>query len=352
MKKNILITGASGWLGINLINAFLNGIDLYEETKNLSNEINLNVFLPKGEEIRLKKLFGDKLNYFTGDITNISDCRNFINNFDNFDLFHLAGIIHPKKISDLYSINYQGTKNILDNCNKSNCDKFIFISSNSPFGINKNQNEPFDENSKYKPYLSYGKSKKLAEEFVINYCKKKFINFIIVRPTWFYGPFQPKRQNLFFDMIINGKVPVVGNGSNLRSMTNTENLSYALILIWKNKKIKDDIFWIADEMPYSYISVINNVRNILEEKFKIKVKNRNLYLPNFLSLIAYIVDYFLQKLNLYNSKIHVLSELNKNIFCNIDKAKIILNYKPKINLENGLERNFNWMFNKNNNHYD
>ena len=33
--KNVLITGASGWLGINLINTFLKGIDLYPETKNL-----------------------------------------------------------------------------------------------------------------------------------------------------------------------------------------------------------------------------------------------------------------------------------------------------------------------------
>ena len=41
--KKILITGASGWLGINLIKAFLNGIDLYNETQNLSDKTSINI---------------------------------------------------------------------------------------------------------------------------------------------------------------------------------------------------------------------------------------------------------------------------------------------------------------------
>ena len=62
--KNILITGASGWLGINLINAFLKGIDIYPETHNLSENLNINVFIPKNEHEKLFRLFGDKINYF------------------------------------------------------------------------------------------------------------------------------------------------------------------------------------------------------------------------------------------------------------------------------------------------
>ena len=44
--KNILITGASGWLGINLIKTFIKGIDLYPETHDLNKNSSINVFIP------------------------------------------------------------------------------------------------------------------------------------------------------------------------------------------------------------------------------------------------------------------------------------------------------------------
>ena len=68
--KKILITGASGWLGINLIKTFLNGIDLYSETQNLSDKTSINIFIPKSEHDKLYSLFGDKINYYYGDIRN------------------------------------------------------------------------------------------------------------------------------------------------------------------------------------------------------------------------------------------------------------------------------------------
>ena len=51
----------------------------------------------------------------------------------------------------------------------------------------------------------------------------------------------------------------------------------------------------------------------------------------------------IQKTGFYNSKIHVLSELSKNIFCSIKKTEENLGYNPKIDLKIGLKRNFDWM---------
>ena len=53
-----------------------------------------------------------------------------------------------------------------------------------------------------------------------------------------------------------------------------------------------------------------------------------------------MVDYLLQNIGLYNQKIHVMSELNKNIACSIDLAKQELNYKPKLDLKSGLRKLF------------
>ena len=81
-------------------------------------------------------------------------------------------------------------------------------------------------------------------------------------------------------------------------------------------------------------------------EFNEEINYNFLKFPNFTSNLAYTIDKFFQSINVYNSKIHVLSELNKNIFCSIENAKKDLSYFPKINLKNGLLRNFIWTKNK------
>jgi nucleoside-diphosphate-sugar epimerase len=341
--KKILITGASGWLGINLIKAFLNGIDLYDETQNLSDKTSINIFIPKSEHDKLYSLFRDKINYYYGDIKNKNECENFTKNFKTGTIFHLVGIIHPKKISELYEINYKGTKNICEASINAGLEKIIILSSNSPFGLNINQNSPFHENSNYNPYLNYGRSKMLMENYVKEIERKKLIHTVLIRAMWFYGPYQPDRQNLFFEMINKGKVPLVGSGNNLRSMSNTENLSYGLILASIKKNANGNVYWIADKRPYSQMEIINTVRAVLREEFNIISSKKVIKLPNILSTIAYYLDHAIQNVGLYNSKLHVLTELNKNIFCTINKAEEDLGYKPKIDLKIGLKRNFEWM---------
>jgi len=341
--ENILITGASGWLGINLINAFLKGIDLYPETQNLKQKISINVFIPKQDHKKLFQEFENKINYYYGDIRSKEDCKNFTSKFKFGTIFHLVGLIHPKRISELYKVNYEGTKNICKSAIESGLEKIIVLSSNSPFGLNKNTSEPFTHDSEYNPYMNYGKSKMLMEKFVSQIQKKELIKTVLVRAMWFYGPYQPERQNLFFKMINKGKVPIVGDGNNFRSMSNTENLSYGLILCYLKQKAIGNAYWIADKRPYTQLEIIKTVRKVLSEQFSINSSDKYIRLPAILSDLAYLTDKIIQSTSLYHSKIHVLSELGKNIFCSIEKSEKDLNYNPKIDLEIGLKRNFDWM---------
>ena len=57
LKHKILITGACGWLGINLIKTYLDGIDIYDETKNLSSKYDVKVFILPHEYIKLFSIF-------------------------------------------------------------------------------------------------------------------------------------------------------------------------------------------------------------------------------------------------------------------------------------------------------
>ena len=51
-----------------------------------------------------------------------------------------------------------------------------------------------------------------------------------MRAPWFYGPHQPARQTLFFKMIQAGRLPILGDGSQRRSMAYVDNLCQGLLL--------------------------------------------------------------------------------------------------------------------------
>lgn len=326
--KNIYISGGDGWLGRVLINTLINGDDDV-----LENFLTVNYNI---HSLDIKNSKNREINHFVGDIRLKNDCKKFLKNCKNEILIHCAGIIHPNKVSDFYSINLKGTQNLINSAIKNGIKKIIVISSNSPIGCNKSNQLLFDEESIYNPYMNYGKSKKLVEEFLLKKIKKG-IDITIIRPPWFYGENMPERQLIFYKLIKQGRFPIIGNGNNIRSKVNVKNIVQAILLAAMKKKSKGQIYWIADEKPYTMSEIIGTVRDVLEEEYKIKCKNSNLFLPYFVGQIFQFSDYILQSIGIYNQKIHVASELNKNIGCSIQKAKIELDYNPKISLYDGIK---------------
>ena len=78
--------------------------------------------------------------------------------------------------------------------------------------------------------MNYGRSKMQMELAIKERQQQGKIETVIIRPPWFYGPNQPPRQTLFFQMVRDGKGPIVGNGENLRSMGYIDNLCQGLML--------------------------------------------------------------------------------------------------------------------------
>ena len=161
------------------------------------------------------------------------------------------------------------------------------------------------------------------------------IESVIIRPPWFYGPHQPNRQIRFYKMIRDGKVPVVGDGNNKRSMACTVNISQGLIRAAIVEKADGETYWIADKEPYSFNFIIRTIRRVMSDEFDIVCKHNEVRLPNIVSSLAYYLDCFIQSVGLYNKEIHVLSEMNRTIACSIKKAENDLNYSPTIDLYNG-----------------
>jgi nucleoside-diphosphate-sugar epimerase len=89
--------------------------------------------------------------------------------------------------------------------------------------------------------------------------------------------------------------------------------------------------------------IIETVANLLSVDFNMKVSKRTIQLPWVIGQLAQFIDGFLQSLGFYHQKIHVLSEMNKTIACNIAKAKRELGYQPRVDLKEGMRRSIKWV---------
>jgi nucleoside-diphosphate-sugar epimerase len=339
--RTAIITGANGWLGKGLVHSIVHGLDGVDQFSNKSFD-KIRVLVLPDENVTALQRISENIEIIRGDVRLPGDCERLVNGAEGAVLFHTAGIIHPRTIKDFYDINLNGTLNVLNAAKNSNLKRAVIVSSNSPIGCNPVAGHLFDEESPFNPYMHYGRSKMLMEQGIIRVQEEGMLETVRIRAPWFYGPFQPERQTLFFRMIRDGKGPIVGDGKNLRSMAYIDNLAQGLLLAASKPIANGKVYWIADERPYSMKEIIDTIESVLEHDFGIKCAHKRLRLPSIASDVAFVIDKSLQGLGLYHQKMHVLSEMNKNIACSIGLAHKELGYRPTVDLKAGMRKSIGW----------
>jgi nucleoside-diphosphate-sugar epimerase len=126
-------------------------------------------------------------------------------------------------------------------------------------------------------------------------------------------------------------------------MAYTDNIVQGMLLAATRDQASGEIFWIADERPYSMNEIVDTVEHLLEAEFGQKCAHKRMRLPGAVADVARVVDGSLQRAGLYHQKIHVLSEMNQTIACSVNKARRVLGYHPRVGLEEGMRRSLKWM---------
>ena len=337
-----LVTGFPGWLGNRLVH------HLHERHPDLPQNGAAPGFarvralvLPGTDTAALYERYPD-LELVVGDVRDPAAVGSFCAGAEGATVFHLAGIIHPSRVRELFEINTEGTRHLLAAAAAAGVRRVVATSSNSPAGVSRDRSTLFDESSPYRPYMGYGRSKKLMEDDLNAANSSGALETVILRPCWFYGPDQPPRQSTFFKMIREGKAPIVGDGEARRSMSYVDNTSLGLLLAAGSERAAGETYWIADERPYSMNEVIDTVEELLESEFGLPVEHDRMRLPSVASEVALAVDAAIQRTGRYHQKIHVLSEMNKTIACRVDKARAELGYRPRVELREGMRRSISW----------
>jgi nucleoside-diphosphate-sugar epimerase len=324
-----VVTGASGWLGQNLVRALA------------ADRRTVRCLVPDAESGPLLELAGPAVEVVVGDVRDPTVVDRLFDGVGPATVFHAAAIIHPqRRVRELFDVNVGGTQHVLDRARRHGARRFVHVSSNSPFGANPSPDDRFTEDSAFAPYMGYGRSKLEAEQLVTRAASRGDVDAVILRAPWFYGPFQPARQTQWLAAVRRGRFPLVGDGTNRRSMVFTGNLVDALLLA-EHAGASGRAYWIADAEPYRMRDVLDTVRAALTAE-GFEVSGGQPRLPRLAGVLAEKADAVLQGAGRYSQAVHVLGELKDTIACDISRARAELGYEPAVGLLEGMRTSIRW----------
>ncbi len=198
--KNILITGASGFIGSFLVEEGLKqGFQVYAGIRKSSSR----GYLQDPGIQFLEFDFSSRARV----VETLEACKKKNLRFQY--IVHNAGLTKARKKEDFHNVNCQNTINFIEGLIETGMvpDKFLFVSSLAAYGPgNPDTGEPVRLADEPKPIELYGKSKLAAERYITSL---KDFPWLIVRPTGVYGP-KEKDYFVFFQTINRGMEPYIG----------------------------------------------------------------------------------------------------------------------------------------------
>ncbi|MFD1613936.1 SDR family oxidoreductase [Gelatiniphilus marinus] len=315
--KKVLITGGAGFIGSNLCEALL--------------EHNINIVcldnFSTGKRNNIKPfLFNHNFSLIEGDIRRLADCQKACAGAD-YVLHHAALGSVPKSIKDPITtndVNVSGFLNMLVASKNAGVKRFIYAASSSTYG--DHEALPKVEDKIGKPLSPYAITKYVNELYADVFYKTYKLDTIGLRYFNVFG----KRQNTnsayaavipkFVQQLINHESPIInGDGSFSRDFTYVENVVQINVnaLTTTNKNALNNVYNVA----YGERTTLKELAGLLKTnlaKFDASIKDIDIkHGENRIGDIP-----------------HSLAS--------IEKAKQLLNYNPKFNINSGLKKTVNW----------
>lgn len=232
----LLVTGGAGFIGSNFIHYWLKK---YPDDK----IINLDVLTYAGNLENLKDIKNNKnYKFVKGSICDEDLVNVLVKNIDIIVNFAAESHVDRsiKDSADFIKTNIEGTRVLLDVAKSNNNIRFHHISTDEVFGTLQLNDSPFNEETPYDPRSPYSASKAASDHLVRAYWHTHKLPITISNCTNNYGPYQfPEKIIPLFitNLIEEKKVPVYGQGENIRDWIHVDDHNFGVDLIIKKGKI-------------------------------------------------------------------------------------------------------------------
>ncbi|MCS7131746.1 MAG: SDR family oxidoreductase [Hadesarchaea archaeon] len=300
----VLVTGGAGFIGSHVVDALIaqgRGVTVLDN-------------LSTGDKDNIKAhLANPDFRFIRGDITNEKIVRKSLSGVEA--VVHEAAIVSvPRSIAAprlTWKVNVEGTLTVLEASLKAGVKRFVYAGSCAVYG--NQAHLPIREDAPLNPLSPYAETKVRAEELCMNYFRSHGLQTVCLRYFNVYGPRQARGQYAgvmvkFFERLRRGRPPIIyGDGEQTRDFVHVRDVVDATLRALTNRRARGEIFNVGTGKATS----INDL---------CKIFMREMGRPEL-------------------TPIHRPAKTGdiKHSQADISKAKKLLGYRPKIQLELGVK---------------
>ena len=316
VQINILVTGGLGLIGHNVVKRLQ---DQGHYVSIIDNKTNYGI-IPQAEidylmGERLKKI-GDKSFIYTKDISNREDVDNVFNIEDPEIVIHMASFPRQKVVNSNPAwgsrIMSEGLLNLLEASTKNQVRKFVYISSSMVYG---DFTDDVTEDAVCKPQGQYGIMKLAGEWLVKDYSRRDNMVHTIIRPSAVYGPLDVEDRVIakFMLTAMRDGILKVNGASETLDFTYVDDAADGIVAAALSDNTDNKTYNITKSHSRSLLGAANLAVNIVG-KGTIEVKEKDADFPSRGAL-------------------------------NIDAARKDFGYDPKVDVEEGFQKYYEWLSN-------
>jgi UDP-glucose 4-epimerase len=309
-NKNILLTGGAGFIGSHLFGRLINNSNYVLVIDNFSSSETEKNLLEITKNYEIKKDY----DLIRGDLADYSIFTDINSDIDI--IFHLAATpgvrFSIQNASKVTKNNIISTVNVFEKALESNVEKVVVASSSSVYG--NPVYTPVDENHPKSPISPYAVSKLCCEAYADYYFRENNLPVTSLRFYTVYGPRgRPDMAiRIFFSKIMKNKpIKIFGDGSQIRDFTYISDIIDGLVLATEIKQSSGEIFNLGFSNPIQ-------LNQLIDKMYKIADRPKDV-----------------QYLKKQKGDVEITHS-------KIDKARKILRFDPKINIDEGLKKTYEW----------
>ena len=311
-NKKVLITGSDGFIGSHLVERFL------KEKCVVRAFVFYNSFNSWGWLDTLPTEVLKQVEIFAGDIRDPFTVKKAVKDVNIIcHLAALIGIPYSYIAPDSYiDTNVKGTLNVVQAAKSSNLEKVIITSTSETYG--SAIYVPIDEKHPYQPQSPYSASKISADHIAMSYYHSFDLPISIIRPFNTYGPRQSTRAIIptIITQILKGKEIIeLGSLFPTRDFTYVLDLCEAYVKMCKNDNIEGEIINVGSSNEISIKDLANLIKELMDSDIEIISTDKR--------------------------KRPEKSEVSR-LFADSNKARELIDWKPKKSLREGLELTIEW----------
>jgi nucleoside-diphosphate-sugar epimerase len=321
MGELCAVTGASGFTGSYLARRLLAD----------GNQVRVMVRKPEDAE----RFSAEGMEVVEGDIRDVDAHQELVEGADV--VYHIAAMFREAKFpeSEYLAVNRDATLQLAQAAQNAGVRRFVHCST---IGVHGDiEQPPGDEDSPFRPGDPYQRTKLAGEEAVREFGRSNPLEVVVVRPASIYGPGDLRLLKLF-KMIHKGRWFVLGSGDALFHLVYVEDLVDGFIRAAHTEGVDGEVFIVAGGEAVSQNELAARIARIMG------VRDRFPHFPAWpFQILGSVVETICVPLRIdppiYRRRVDFFT---KSRSFKIDKAERMLVYQPKVSVDEGLSRTFEW----------